>query len=141
MGYIAMPNHLAELFERIAALQQYTFASAPQPFQLATIAALDHDCSKQVALYHEKRDLIYNGLKNEFDLVEPQGAFYAFVPTPNGNATEFVAKAIKNDVLIIPGKVFSSQDTHFRISYATSNEKIKIGCRRLCEIAREFKKS
>ena len=34
------------------------------------------------------------------------------------------AKAIENNVLIIPGNVFSSQDTHFRISYATGDEKL-----------------
>ena len=40
---------------------------------------------------------------------------------------EFVEKAIKNNVLIIPGNVFSERDTHFRISYATSDEKIQQG--------------
>ncbi len=138
MGYMALPNHLEELFERMAALQQYTFVCAPQPFQLATIKALDHDCSDQVDIYRKKRDLVYEGLKGEFDLVKPEGAFYAFVPTPNDDATEFVTRAIANDVLVIPGKVFSSRDTHFRISYATSEEKIKVGCERLCKIAREY---
>jgi aspartate aminotransferase/aminotransferase len=38
-----------------------------------------------------------------------------------------VEKAIANNVLIIPGNVFSEKDTHFRISYATSDEKIKQG--------------
>ena len=46
---------------------------------------------------------------------------------PGGKATAFVEKAIANNVLIIPGNVFSEKDTHFRISYATSNEKIKQG--------------
>ena len=36
-------------------------------------------------------------------------------------------KAIANNVLIIPGNVFSEKDTHFRISYATSDEKIEQG--------------
>jgi len=38
-----------------------------------------------------------------------------------------VEKAIANNVLIIPGNVFSEKDTHFRISYATSDTKIKEG--------------
>ena len=33
------------------------------------------------------------------------------------------------------GKVFSSQDTHFRISYATTDEKLAAGCDILCDIA------
>jgi len=32
------------------------------------------------------------------------------------------AKAIEKNVLIIPGNVFSDRDTHFRISYATTDE-------------------
>jgi aspartate aminotransferase/aminotransferase len=43
-------------------------------------------------------------------------------------ATEFVAKAIENNVLVIPGNVFSERDTHFRISYATTDEKLAKGC-------------
>ena len=39
-------------------------------------------------------------------------------------ASEFVTKAIENNVLIIPGNVFSERDTHFRISYATTDEKL-----------------
>jgi len=45
-----------------------------------------------------------------------------------------VARAIENNVLIIPGNVFSEQDTHFRISYATSDEKIAQGCDVLCAL-------
>ena len=78
--------------------------------------------------------MIYDGLKDTFELVKPAGAFYAFVKAPNGKGTEFVQKAIKNNVLIIPGNVFSEKDTHFRISYATSDAKIQQGIEILCSI-------
>ena len=68
-------------------------------------------------------------------MVKPGGAFYAFVKAPDGKGTEFVEKAIKNNVLIIPGNVFSEKDTHFRISYATSDEKIHEGVEILCRLA------
>jgi aspartate aminotransferase/aminotransferase len=51
-------------------------------------------------------------------------------------ATDFCAKAIERNVLMIPGNVFSGCDTHFRISYATSDAKLAEGCDILCEIAR-----
>ena len=57
----------------------------------------------------------------------PGGAFYAFVKAPSISGSKFAEKAIANNVLIIPGNVFSEKDTHFRISYATSNEKIEQG--------------
>ena len=76
----------------------------------------------------KKRDLVYEGLCDKFELVKPGGAFYAFVKAPgSAGATQFVEKAIANNVLIIPGNVFSEKDTHFRISYATSDEKIEQG--------------
>jgi len=113
--------------EEMTKVQQYTFVCAPTPFQRAAITALDCDVSDVVDAYRTKRDLIYEGLRDKFELVKPGGALYAFVKAPGGKATAFVEKAIKNNVLVIPGKVFSERDTHFRISYATSNEKIEQG--------------
>jgi aspartate aminotransferase/aminotransferase len=49
-------------------------------------------------------------------------------------ATDFVTRAIANNVLIIPGNVFSERDTNFRISYATTDEKLKRGCEILCSL-------
>jgi aspartate aminotransferase len=127
LGYAAAPEALAELIEQMIKIQQYTFVCAPTPFQKAAMAALDYDASAFVKAYKKKRDLIYEGLKDKFELVKPGGAFYAFVKAPSGTATDFVAKAVAANVLVIPGNVFSEKDTHFRISYATSDEKIRRG--------------
>ena len=99
------------------------------------MAALDFDVKGLVNGYVRKRDLLYNGLKDKFELVKPSGAFYAFIKAPGGNATKFVEKAIANNVLVIPGNVFSEKDTHFRISYATSDEKIQKGVEILRKLA------
>jgi aspartate aminotransferase/aminotransferase len=116
-------------------LQQYSFVCAPSMAQAASVTALDTDMSAQAAAYARKRDMVYDALGEKFGLVKPGGAFYAFVPAPGGDATAFVEKAIANNVLIIPGKVFSSRDTHFRISYATSDEKLAMGLDILCKLA------
>ncbi|MHC4110676.1 MAG: pyridoxal phosphate-dependent aminotransferase [Planctomycetota bacterium] len=135
LGYAAAGESLRDVVEEMTKIQQYTFVCAPTPFQKAAIAALDYDVSDFVDEYRVKRDLIYEGLKDKFELVKPGGAFYAFVKAPGGKGTEFVEKAIKNNVLIIPGNVFSEKDTHFRISYATSNEKIQQGVEILRKLA------
>jgi aspartate/methionine/tyrosine aminotransferase len=127
MGYVAANEALRDVVEEMTKLQQYTFVCAPTPFQKAAIVAMDCDVSDMVADYRKKRDLIYDGLSDKFELVRPGGSFYAFLGVPGGGATQFVEKAIKNNVLIIPGSVFSERDTHFRISYATSDEKIQQG--------------
>ncbi len=129
MGYVAAKDCLKDLIDAMTKIQQYTFVCAPRPFQYAAIAALDTDMSEYVAAYKKKRDMIVDGLKDKFSLIKPGGAFYTFVKVPAGcgTGTEFVKKAIENNVLIIPGNVFSEKDTHFRISYATTDEKIAQG--------------
>ena len=71
-----------------------------------------------------------------YSVTKPGGAFYVFpeVPTRTGgasgtreSASEFVARAIAKELLIIPGNIFSGRDTHFRISYAASDETIERG--------------
>ncbi len=135
LGYAAGGQRVKEIIEAMTKIQQYTFVCAPTPFQKAAIAALDYDVSEFVKQYRKKRDLLYEGLKEKFELAKPGGAFYAFVKAPNDSATHFVEKAIANNVLIIPGNVFSEKDTHFRISYATTDDKIKKGIEILNQLA------
>ena len=137
MAYAAGSDAVADIIEQMTKIQQYTFVCAPAPFQKAVITALDVDMSDYVDKYRHKRDLIYDGLSRKFEINKPEGAFYAFVKAPDSakNATEFVEKAIAHNVLIIPGNVFSERDSHFRISYATTDDKITQGVEILNEIA------
>ncbi len=135
LAYMAAGESLKNVIEEMTKIQQYTFVCAPTPFQKAAIAALDYEISDLVDTYRRKRDLLYDGLKDKFELVKPGGAFYAFIKAPGGSGSNFVEKAIANNVLIIPGNVFSEKDTHFRISYATSDDKIEQGVEILCGLA------
>lgn len=123
------------VLEKMTMLQQYSFVCAPSMAQAAGAVALELDMSSYVAAYKRKRDMVYDALGEKFGMVKPGGAFYAFVPAPGGNATEFVKKAIDNNVLIIPGNVFSQRDTHFRISYATTDDKLAQGLEILKKLA------
>ncbi len=126
----------ANILEKMTMLQQYSFVCAPSMAQVAGVVAMDVDVSNYVADYRKKRDMVFAALEKPFGLVKPGGAFYAFVPAPKGQtSTEFVTKAIKNNVLIIPGNVFSAQDTHFRLSYATTDEKLARGLEILVKLA------
>jgi aspartate aminotransferase/aminotransferase len=133
LGYAAGP---AEVVAQMTKLQQYTFVCAPSAFQYAALKALDVPMQNAVDAYRKKRDIIVDRLSRKFEIVKPQGAFYIFPKAPAGQtASEFVTRAIENNVLIIPGNVFSERDTHFRISYATTDEKIEKGCEILCKLA------
>ena len=124
------------VIEKMTMLQQYSFVCAPSMAQEAAVAALDTDMSAAVAAYRKKRDMVFAALAPAFGLVKPEGAFYAFVPAPGGQASAFVAKAIASNVLVIPGNVFSARDTHFRISYATDDDKLRKGLEVLVKLAR-----
>ncbi len=125
----------ADIIQQMNTLQQYTFVCAPAPLQHAALAALTTDYSANVAAYRKKRDLIYSLLKDRFDVTRPNGAFYIFPTAPNGDGAEFCKKAIENNVIIIPGNVFSSRNTHFRISFAASDDTLRRGAEVLNRMA------
>jgi aspartate aminotransferase/aminotransferase len=133
VGYAHGP---AEIIEAMTRLQQYTFVCAPTPFQFAGVAALDVDMGPYIADYRHKRDMIVDALRGTYEIVPPGGAFYIFPRAPWGTGSEFVAKAIENELLIIPGNIFSHHDTHFRLSYAASDATIERGIEVLSKLAR-----
>jgi aspartate aminotransferase/aminotransferase len=132
LGYVHGP---AEIIDTMIKLQQYTFVCAPQPAQWAGAIAMDVDVTPWVDAYRAKRDRVVQALSSCYDLVAPGGAFYAFPKVPWGCGTEFVAEAIAHNLLIIPGKIFSRRDTHFRISYAAEDSVIDRGMQVLKRLA------
>ena len=133
LGFVHGPE---AVIDTMVKLQQYTFVCAPQPVQWAGAVAMDVDVCQYMEQYRRKRDLIYEGLSDVFELVKPGGAFYAFPKAPWGSGTEFVTEAIRNRLLIIPGGIFSQQDTHFRLSYAADDAVIERGIEVLRKLAR-----
>ncbi len=134
MGYAAGP---ASIIDEMVKLQQYTFVCAPSFAQRAVSKSLGTDLSSYISSYKKKMELMYDGLKDRYRIVKPGGAFYLFSQVPWGTDEEFVESAIKRNLLIIPGGVFSERHTHFRISYAASEETIKRGIDILNNLAKQ----
>ena len=107
---------------------------------MSILTALEEDVTSYVDIYRAKRDRMLEGLSGCFEITKPGGAFYMFVKAPEryANATEFVKKAIENNVLVIPGNVFSERDSHFRVSYATADSEIQRGCGILRELSNAY---
>jgi len=127
MGYAAGPK---PLIDAMLKLKQQTFVCAPSVFQHALVGAYDIDLSPLIDRFSKRRDMVVELLGDVTELVVPNGAFYAFpkIPVAHGlTGMEFILKAIEQDVLVIQGDVFSSHDTHFRISFAVSEEKLEQG--------------
>ena len=95
---------------------------------------------RRTALYRgisPECDTLVAGLCDLYDLTVPGGAFYLFPRLPWGSGMEFVARGIEeHQLLVIPGNVFSRRDTHFRISYAASDETIARGIEALRKLAK-----
>ena len=132
LGYACGPK---AILQKMLTLQQYTFVCAPSMVQQAGVVALDCDNSDLIATFKRKRDMVWEGLKDHFELTRPGGAFYVFPRAPRGTGQEFVERVIARNCLVIPGSVFSEKDTHFRISYATSEEKLRQGIEILKSLA------
>jgi aspartate aminotransferase/aminotransferase len=126
-----------DLIQQMIKLQQFIYVCTPTPAQHAIPTALDCDITPLIETYKAKRDYISDRLQVAFPHQKPEGAFYLFLPVPIGwTGTSFVAEAIRRELLIIPGNVFGEKDTHFRVSYAASQETLEKGSRILLEIAK-----
>jgi aspartate aminotransferase/aminotransferase len=131
LGYAIGPQPIVEEMKK---LQQFSFVCAPSIAQHAGVVALHVSPEPHVRAYETKRDMVYNGLRDKFELQKPQGAFYAFVRAPGGDGDEFCRQAIERGLLIIPGSVFSEQNTHFRLSFAADDRVIEEGVETLCDM-------
>ena len=132
VGYAAGPE---DVIQSMNTLQQYTFVCAPSFAQKAAVLALKADMTEKLVAYRKKRDLVYEGLSKAFNVTKPGGAFYIFPEVPDGDGDAFVRLAIENNVLIIPGSVFSERKSNFRISFAAPDHTIRQGCEVLCRLA------
>ena len=137
LGYCHGPRRLVE---EMIKLQQFTFVCAPTIAQYAGLAAWGSDVAPVMADYRRKRDRLYEGLKDRFEIVRPGGAFYMFPKVPWGTGQEFVTEAIRNNLLCIPGSAFSRRDSHFRLSFAANDETLERGIAILNRIAKRSAK-
>ncbi len=139
IGYAAGPE---ELIEAIRKVQSQSTTNPSSISQTAAVEALDGQQNYRaewVEAFKRRRDLVV-GLVNEatgLTCNTPEGAFYVYPScagvigkkTPAGKVIEtdddfalYLLEAEK--VVVVPGSAFGLSP-HFRISYATSDDKLK----------------
>ncbi|RPG97225.1 MAG: pyridoxal phosphate-dependent aminotransferase [Candidatus Pelagibacter sp. TMED239] len=141
IGYAAGPK---EIIKAIAKIQSQSTSNPTSISQAAAVEALNgvQDFIKERAdSFKERRDFVVSCLNdiNGISCLKPQGAFYVF---PNckkllGKKTklktdkDFVEKLLeKSEVAVVQGSAFGLEG-YFRISYATSMEKLKKAMERI----------
>jgi aspartate aminotransferase/aminotransferase len=137
LGYATGPT---EVLEAMKTLQQFSFVCAPAPMQHALLeVAFDLDMSSYTEDYRNKRNRLVADLDPAFRLVPPGGSFYAFPEIPNGASEEgFMEACFERKLLVVPGSAFSTRATHFRLSFAVSDEDLSRGIHALNDVAATF---
>ncbi|QDT10583.1 pyridoxal phosphate-dependent aminotransferase [Planctomycetes bacterium K23_9] len=133
VGYVHGPS---EIIATMLKIQQYSFVCSPQPAQWGALRAMEVNLSGHIDDYRQKRDLIAGELADYYEFTRPGGAFYLFAKAPIDSGERFVEQAIEKGLLIIPGKIFSDKDSHFRISFAAPNETLHKGIEVLKQLAK-----
>lgn len=116
-----------EVIQEMIKIQQYSFVCAPSPLQWAFGQHFQPMAKATLDEYRKKRDFIYSTLSQKFEVIKPAGAFYIYPKAPGGSGQKFVEKCIENNLLVVPGNVFSRRDSHFRISFAAKQDQLERG--------------
>jgi len=141
IGYAAGPK---EIIKAISKIQSQSTSNPSSISQAAAVEALNgtQDFIKERANdFKERRDFVVNSLNNikGISCLKPSGAFYVFPSCKKllGKKTklktdkDFVEKLLEEAlVAVVQGSAFGL-DGYFRISYATSMQKLKIAIERI----------
>ena len=140
IGYLAMPSELddADLIIDAAAIagRILGFVNAPSLVQRAVMRCLEEKAD--VAAYDRNRELLWGGLKElGFQCIKPQGAFYLFVKSPEPDEKQFVEKAKKHRLLLVPGSSFACPG-YVRLAYCVSEATIRNSMPSFKALAEEY---
>ncbi len=126
IGYILVPSSVTDsknvYFACLGAARAYGYVCAPSIFQklIAECADLTSDMNE----YAKNRDLLYKGLtKIGFECVYPQGAFYLFMKSPEPDSYQFMEKAKKYNIVLVPSDNFGVKG-YVRLAYCVSSKTI-----------------
>lgn len=137
IGYVVAPK---EVRERMTLLQESMGSSVTAACQKAACEAIlgpQDSVEEMCRQYERRRNILVEGLNQVkgFSCIMPGGAFYAFPNiTGTGLQSQELAKKILDQVQVLatPGSAFGAGgEGYLRFSYASSEEAIREGIRRL----------
>lgn len=140
IGYLVIPSEVSDYDLVYAAAGIATrvsgFVNAPSLMQRAVARCLEEQTD--IEAYNRNREALYQGLKEcGFTCIKPQGAFYLFVKTPTEDEKEFVERAKKYHILVVPGSSFACPG-YVRIAYCVSYETIRNSLPGFRKLAKEY---
>ena len=88
--------------------------------------------------YKNQRDYLFDNLTEMgYEIVKPQGAFFAFPKSPIANDVEFVQELLGENILVTPGTGFGTPG-YFRVSYSVNEEVLEGAMEGFFRIAKKY---
>ena len=92
-----------------------------------------------VSIYDRNRKLLLDKLTElGFEVIRPEGAFYLFIKSPSGDASEFSERAKAHEILIVPSDDFGCPG-YARLSYCVKTEQIEAAFGAFEALAKSYK--
>ncbi|MCI1218934.1 MAG: pyridoxal phosphate-dependent aminotransferase [Bifidobacterium sp.] len=141
IGYLLAPARIIEHTGKIAELMQSSVNATAQYAGVAAMAGTQGHIAAMRNDYRVKRQIVLDELANSdaLSLIEPQGAFYAFVDIrATGLDSQSFAEQLLHDerVAVVPGDAFGREGAGFaRLSYAGDASELREGVRRMRSFA------
>ena len=126
IGYIYVPQQADDSGAVYAAIAGAARAGGHvcAPSLMQHVIARCTGLRPDLAAYDRNRKTLYNALTEMgYEMAKPDGAFYLFIKAPGGDANAFSQKAMKKDLLLVPGDDFGCPG-YFRICYCVSHDMI-----------------
>lgn len=139
VGYIAGPKAYIDAMVRV---HQYTVTCATSFAQLGATAALteSQQCVEDMrAEFDQRRQLVVESINkmDQLKVIEPKGAFYAFVDISQLELTDTEAAHYylhEAGVAMVPGSVFGEYGTgYLRVAFSNSYDNIKKAMERISD--------
>ena len=112
------------------------YVCAPSLFQ--KMVARCQGVTSDVSVYEKNRDLLAGALREYgFSCVQPDGAFYLFVKSPEPDANAFCERAKEYNLLLVPGDDFGCSG-YVRIAYCVSPDMIRRSLPEFKKLAGEY---
>ena len=141
IGYAAGPKNIIKAIGKIQSQSTSNPSSVSQAAAVEALNGTQAFIQERSKAFKERRDFVVNSLNRikGISCLKPNGAFYVFPSckkllgkkTKLKTDSEFVEKLLeKANVAVVQGSAFGLEG-YFRISYATSMEKLKVAMDRI----------
>ena len=127
-----------KILDAMVKIHQYSMLCAPVTAQIGALEALrngEGELERMRSEYMRRRNFFVRKLRGMFDVVMPDGAFYAFpdISSTGLDGERFAEKLLlEKNVAVVPGNAFGDCGKNYvRCAYAVSMDKLRIAVERM----------